>query len=99
MSNSSADAIAAFLAKGGKVTKLDPDASNGVTDRQWYAASKGDIDLRSRLNGSDAERLAERKMEIGREVRHLGGSQAEALDAASDFEARWTHRHGGGMDF
>ena len=75
------DAIAAFLAKGGSVRKIATGEGAGVTDRQWYAASQGNLDLRSKLNGSDDERLAERRMETFRETRHVGGSVSEALDA------------------
>jgi len=55
-----AEKIAAFLASKG-ATKVPTGASNGVTDRQWYAASQGKIDLRSRLGGkSDNELIEER---------------------------------------
>ena len=46
MSTSTQDAIAAFLAKGGAIAKIDATVSSGITDRQFYLASKGDIDLK-----------------------------------------------------
>ena len=33
-------AMAAFAAKGGKVTKVATDATNGMTNRQWYLAAR-----------------------------------------------------------
>lgn len=91
-----AAALAAFKARGGTVTRIETGASSGVTDRQWYAASQGKIDLRSRLNGGDEERAAERYAETFRETRHAGGSVSEALDDAS--EARWLARMAGDME-
>lgn len=88
-----AAALAAHAAKGGKVTRIETGASSGVTDRQWYAASQGKIDLRSRLDGSDEERRSERFLEAGREAKHRGASDAEAFD-----EARWAARHAGDME-
>lgn len=37
------DAIAAFLAKGGRVAKIDANATCGMTDRQWHRASRDDV--------------------------------------------------------
>ena len=45
MSNS-ADAIAAFLAKGGKVSKVATGANSGISDRAFYLASRGEISLK-----------------------------------------------------
>ena len=67
-----AAALAAFHARGGQVTRLDAEASSGVTPRQWYAAARGKIDLRSQLNGSDAERADERMREKFAEARTVG---------------------------
>jgi hypothetical protein len=43
-----AEKIAAFLASKG-ATKLPTGASNNVTSGQWYKASQGVVDLRSKL--------------------------------------------------
>ena len=40
MTVSTQDAIAAFLAKGGAIKKVDATASCGMTDRQWHRASR-----------------------------------------------------------
>lgn len=39
----SADAIAAFLAKGGKVAKVAPNATCGMTAGQWYKAARDPV--------------------------------------------------------
>lgn len=36
------DAIAEYLAKGGKITKVDADASTGYTARDWRKACRGE---------------------------------------------------------
>lgn len=92
MSKSAAELIAEHLASKG-ATKVAADASNGVTDRQWYAAIQGRINLRARLHGTDSERRSERFMETVREAKHCGASDSEAFD-----EARWTARHAGDME-
>jgi hypothetical protein len=70
--------IAEHLAKKG-ATKVAPGVGVGFTDRQWYAASQGKIDLREKLASDD--RYAERVMETVREHSHCGASTSEALDA------------------
>lgn len=37
------DAVAAFLAKGGAIAKVDATASCGMTDRQWHRAQRDDV--------------------------------------------------------
>ena len=43
MTTSTQDAIAAFLAKGGAIAKVDATASCGMTDRQWHRAQRDDV--------------------------------------------------------
>lgn len=62
-------AIAAFLAKRA-VTKVAVGTSSGITDRQFFLASRGDIDLKERDN--DAERADIRMREKFAEARHVG---------------------------
>jgi hypothetical protein len=64
------DAIAAFLAKGGKVRKLDASASSGISDREFFLASRGEIDLKRR--DWDAERADEQMREKFAEARTVG---------------------------
>jgi hypothetical protein len=46
MSTSSLDPVAAFLAKGGSIRRVPTGASSGISDRQFYLASRGDISLK-----------------------------------------------------
>lgn len=65
-------AMAAALANfKGKVTRVDADASSGITDRQWYKASKGELDLNRKVK----ENAAERERERFAEARYFGASQ------------------------
>ena len=92
-----APALAAHAAKGGSVTRLDAEASSGVTDRQWYAAARGQIDLRSKLDGSEAEREAERKAEANFRRAYLR-SMGEGEDDGARSELVWQARMGGDME-
>lgn len=72
-----AAALAAFK---GKVTRVETGASSGITDRQWYAASQGRLDLNAKLRGEAVtveltEHQAERERERFAEARHFGASQ------------------------
>lgn len=40
MTTTTQDAIAAFLAKGGAIRKVEAGASNGMTNRDWYLAAR-----------------------------------------------------------
>jgi hypothetical protein len=65
MSKTSADAIAAFLAKGGKVSKVAAGASNGMTARDWHKAARDD--------DRTVNRLIEQRIEVaGGVVNGLG---------------------------
>ena len=79
----SAAAIAAFLAKGGKVNKIDAGVNSGISDRAFFLASRGDISLRA--NPEDETRW-ERQMEACRETRFVGGTESQALDAMRKVE-------------
>lgn len=74
-------AIAAFLAKGGKVTKAAVGEGNGMTHRQWYRAAR-DSDNAKIIHEMDID--AEQREEIAREAfgaaRLNGASQSDALD-------------------
>lgn len=37
------EAIAAFLAKGGKINRVDADATSGISDRDFYYAARGKV--------------------------------------------------------
>ncbi len=78
-----AAAIAEFLARK-SVTKVATGASSGISDREFFLASRGDIDLTI----DRSERIAERQLEAGREARHCGADFNEAL---------WAARHAGDM--
>lgn len=82
MSNDTQDAIAAFLAKGGKVQKVATGASNGMTDRQWYKAVRDDEKVR--IDDNIDEALSERRHEIGAGL---------GLDALNEFNMG-VHKHG-----
>lgn len=65
-------AMEAALANfNGKVTRVDADASSGITDREWYRASKGELNLNRKVK----ENRAERERERFAEARHYGASQ------------------------
>ena len=79
MKKTSPALAAALAAYKGKVTRVDADASSGITDRQWYAAAQGRLDLNNRAAGCElTERQAERQRERFAEARHLGATQDEA---------------------
>lgn len=61
--------IAEALARKG-ATKVPAGAGVGLTDRQWFAASQGKIDLRAKLSGS--EQADERMREKFAEARSVG---------------------------
>lgn len=72
MSTNTNDLIAAFLAKGGKVTKAAEGAGLGLTDRQWYNKTT-DVSVAPRYT---AEQHAEQRMEQVREAALMGGTAA-----------------------
>lgn len=43
MTTSTQDAIAAFLAKGGAIKKVDATATCGMTERQWHRVQRDDV--------------------------------------------------------
>jgi hypothetical protein len=93
-----AAALAAHAAKGGSVTRLDAEASSGVTDRQWYAAARGQIDLRSELNGDADERRAEHKAEANFRRAYLRPMGEGEDDGGARSEMIWQARMGGDME-
>ena len=63
MTNSQ-DAIAAFLAKGGKVTKAPEGAGIGLTNRQWYMASRDETPVRVIEQEDIDAAISEREHEV-----------------------------------
>lgn len=74
MSTNTDDLIAAFLAKGGKVTKAAEGEGMGLTNRQWYRKGT-DAGMVSTPRYS-AEQYAEQRMEQVREAALMGGVAA-----------------------
>lgn len=72
MSTNTDDLIAAFLAKGKKVTVILEGEGLGLTDRQWYRKGT-DAGLVSTVS---REQHAEQRMEQVREAAHMGGVAA-----------------------
>jgi len=77
------DYLAQFLAKGGQVKTLPEGASNGMTERDWQYAVRGETPpskARNSLAGLHAMERddwnEERRMELLREARHMGGTAA-----------------------
>ena len=64
MTNSQ-DAIAAFLAKGGKVTKAHEGAGLGLTNRAWFKATRDQEVSRVVEDYGMQDAIAEREVEIG----------------------------------
>ena len=91
MSKSDAELIAEFLAKKG-ATKLAQDENSGITKKEFYKAARGELDLKARE--LDEEKLAERKLEVAREARHVGLSRSEALDLARSLSKKCKLREG-----
>ncbi len=73
MNTNTDDLIAAFLAKGNKVTKVAEGQGLGLTDRQWYRKSTDAGIPASRYSD---EQMAEQRMEQVREAAHMGGVAA-----------------------
>lgn len=70
---------AEFLAKGGEVKILPPDATNGMKASDWKDATsdRGFSPANSsRFQAQAAERAAERQAEEVREAYHMGGTRA-----------------------
>lgn len=63
MTNSQ-DAIAAFLAKGGKVAKVVEGASNGMTAGQWHRAAR-DVEVSRVVSDND---LIGQRIDLGHSV-------------------------------
>lgn len=80
MTNSQ-DAIAAFLAKGGKVTKAAEGAGIGLTNRQWYMASR-DATPVTVLHDEDATEIDHAISQRGHEI-----ACALGVEGLNDFRA------------
>lgn len=91
MPKTDAELIAEFLAKKG-ATKIAADENSGITKKEFYKAARGLIDLKERE--LDDEQLAERKLEVAREARHVGLSRSEALDLARSVSKKCKLREG-----
>jgi hypothetical protein len=60
--------LAAFAAKGGKIVRIATGEGHGFTDRQWYAASQGRVDLNRKIQGPSDNELIEQRRVIGNVV-------------------------------
>ena len=81
---------AALAASKVKPTRIETGANSGISDRQWYKASKGEISLKA---PTENELIAQRHRIGNMIVNGLGEAIAEEFD-----EARWTARHAGDME-
>jgi hypothetical protein len=73
METNTNDLIAAFLAKGGKVTTVAEGQGLGLTDRQWYRASTDNGIAKPTVS---REQLSEQYVEQVREAALMGGTAA-----------------------
>ena len=64
-----AELLAEFQARGGKVRKVAVGANSGISDRQFYLASRGDISLKG---PSDNELIDQRHVRGNAVVNGLG---------------------------
>lgn len=87
-------AIAAFLARK-NVTKVAVGTSSGITDRQFYLASQGNLNLRENTfaNAMGEEIYVETVVQ----AKHRRASDSEALDAGRS-EMVWQARMAGDME-
>lgn len=86
MTNTTQDAIAAFLAKGGKVTKAAEGAGLGLTNRQWYAASR-DATPVVRQSGIDADDIELANLDEALAIREGEIACTHGIDGLNDFRA------------
>lgn len=93
---SSSDLVAAFLAKGGKVAKVETGAGVGLSGREWANAVRGVAPaIVTRVDDDDC--AYEREAEAFGAARANGASVSASLDAArgysTDSRGRyWTNR-------
>ena len=84
MKNSNTAAVAAFLAQGGKVRKVAPEASVGLTTRDWAAAARGNVTRGNArfIKGAAArsQTVQERRHELAHDFAFVGDDKA-AQDA------------------
>ena len=78
------NAIAAFLAKGGNVRKVSANATNGMSNRDWYKAARDETVSRIVDDYSDTEQRDERAREIFGCARANGASESEAMNAMNE---------------
>lgn len=74
-------ALAAFLARGGNITKLSPDASNNVSDKDWMRIVRSASPIcvsQIERDALQAEHDAEREREIYAETYYASGSRTKA---------------------
>lgn len=82
MANDTSDLVAAFLARGGTVTRCATGADSGFSSRDWHKAVRGET---SRLVAPDvaAERAAEAQWHEAHDVAaeaRLNGRRVTGLD-------------------
>ena len=76
MEKHSTDAlIAAYLAKGGRVTKAALGEGLGISDRKWHMAARDDFRGWDKAKPADTS-AHEQRAEMLREAAHTGGTAA-----------------------
>lgn len=94
MSQTTEAQIAAFLARGGRITKVEEGVRAIASDRRIYAAFRdgrtiaADAVEETRQSQYDAENAAERRFETFVGARFAGASVSDALDAATTAATR-----------
>lgn len=92
------DTVEAFLARGGKIEKVEAGTRAIASDRRIYAAMRSGERISSDANEAERDRIscaenaAERRMETFMGARFAGASVSEALDAANHAASRRSRR-------
>ena len=82
----SQDAIAAFLAKGGKVIKAAEGEGRGLTNRQWYLASRDSMPVVKQF-GIDADDIELANLDEALAIREQEIACTHGIDGLNDFRA------------
>lgn len=57
--SSTDEMIKAFLARGGKVTRAAEGASNGMTEKDWYKAIRGELVAAPAMDPTEERRIVD----------------------------------------
>ena len=83
-------AVAAFLAQGGKVRKVAPEASLGLTSRDWHKTVRGEMTSNTVgvLKGTAdlRERIAETRVERAHDYAFVGDHEGAVFAASGGFD-------------